>query len=283
MVQKQKITRRRFIQILGAFGACATIPAYAFAEKKAIIEWDGISLGADSNIKLFHPNKDKAKYILKSALQEITRLEKMFSLYRDDSMIVELNKTGALNHPSKEFIEIIEKAKYFGNATNGQFDISVQPLWDKTGGIELVDYRNIDVNANKISFAKPNMQITLNGIAQGYITDKVTEILRNEGIDNALISLGEKYAIGAHPTGRDWKIGVEHSDEVVELNNKAIATSSNLNNQHIFNPKTGKTEGSESVTVITNNATKADALSTALYLGDLLGIERDQQIVIMKN
>ena len=276
---EHQINRRRFIQILGAFGACTALPISVLANERAIIEWDGISLGADSNIKLFHPDKDKAKKILSASLKEITRLEKIFSLYRDDSLIVELNKNGILKNPPKEFRELIEKSKYFGDITNGQFDITVQSLWNKSGGTDLVDYKKIRIEED-IFFEKQGMQITLNGIAQGYITDKVTELLRNEGIDNALVSLGEKYALGSHPQGGNWRIGVANSDKVIELNNQAIATSNN-DIDHIYDPRSGKLAKKKQITVIADNATKADALSTALCLGDVDGAEEREAIKVI--
>ena len=35
------------------------------------------------------------------------------------------------------------------------------------------------------------MGLTLNGIAQGYVTDRVVGILRAEGIDTRLVDMGE--------------------------------------------------------------------------------------------
>lgn len=262
-----QINRRRFIQ---AFTAAVVMPIPAFSkETKTLMQWDGISLGADASIKLYHPNKDKAKTLLRKSLSEISRLENMFSLYKDNSVITLLNRNGYINNPPQEFIELLQISKFYGDKTFGEFDITVQPLWNNKGrGVELVDYKKLIIEQSRISFAARGMQITLNGIAQGYITDKVAAMLRAEGISSALVELGEKYAMGKHPLGRKWKVGVAGTKKVVELKNQAISTSNNSQLEHLYDPQTGKIKNGN-ISVIADNATKADALSTALAgLGD---------------
>ena len=65
----------------------------------------------------------------------------------------------------------------------------------------LVDFRQIDCSAAAIGFARPGMAITLNGIAQGYLTDAIADLLRNEGFETAVADLGELRALGRHPKG----------------------------------------------------------------------------------
>ena len=75
------------------------------------------------------------------------------------------------------------------------------------------------------------MQMTLNGIAQGFITDHISNILKNAGYQHVLIELGETRAIGPHPELRPWSIGIKDAQqpaklhEVAELDNQALATS----------------------------------------------------------
>ena len=75
------------------------------------------------------------------------------------------------------------------------------------------------------------MSITLNGIAQGYITDKVTELLASFGISNTLVNMGEYRALGSKNNGEDWKIGIRNPDQtwkisqILPMQNMSVATS----------------------------------------------------------
>ena len=310
------ITRRRTLQIIGAAGAGAMLPIAALANNKVMTTWSGISLGADADIQLFHPDKIKARKLLKTCLAEITRLEKLFSLYAPDSTIARLNKHGRIDGPPAEFVELLKQAESYSEATRGAFDVTVQGLLCKdthgedsmseravsarsaapcksthniihsnevscpsgqeafTGATKNYSYQQLHIEDNAIWFAQPNMQITLNGIAQGYITDKVTALLKQEGVGNALVNLGEKYAIGTHPKGRNWRVGITGKAGYVELNNQAIATSSNGDYQHIIDPKTGAYAPSQTATVIAPTAAKADAMSTAFAVMGKSGVMR---------
>src|SRR5262249_24429157 len=123
---------------------------------------------------------------------------------------------------SSELLSLIEQSRSFSELSHDAFDISVQPLWrlyeahfwsrtaiqpDILGKAHdvaraLVDYRQIDAGTAAIGFARPHMGITLNSLAQGYITDAVADLLRNEGYESAMVDLGEFRALGRHPDGR---------------------------------------------------------------------------------
>ena len=125
------------------------------------------------------------------------------------------------------------------------------------------------------------MAATLNGIGQGSITDRVVELLRAEGVENALVDMGETRAVGTHPEGGPWRVGIEDPAvrgevaERVSLTNRAIATSGGYGTQfdpagrfnHIFDPTNGHTSWRyRAVSTIASTATEADALSTAFCL-----------------
>ena len=125
------------------------------------------------------------------------------------------------------------------------------------------------------------MAVTLNGIAQGYITDKVVDLLRAEGIDHSLVDMGETRVMGTHPDGRSWDVAIADPDEptriaaVLPLVDRALATSGAYGFRfdpsgrfnHLFNPATGACAWVyRSVTTVADRATAADALSTAFSL-----------------
>ncbi len=139
-----------------------------------------------------------------------------------------------------------------------------------------MDWRLVSVSSEEISFARPGMALTLNGIAQGYITDQVADRLRAGGLRHVLVELGETRGIGTHPEGRPWRIGIPNPDGSlagkVNLIDEAMATSGGYGTpfdeegrwHHIFDPRTGlSTHHHRSVTVLAPTATEADALATA--------------------
>jgi FAD:protein FMN transferase len=125
------------------------------------------------------------------------------------------------------------------------------------------------------------MGLTLNGIAQGYVTDRVVDVLRANGIERSLVDMGETRALGAHPEGRSWKVAIADPAEpgqvlrTAEIVNQALATSAGNAFQfdatgrfnHIFDPRTGASARlHRSASVVMPTATAADALSTAFSL-----------------
>lgn len=264
------ITRRRFISITAAAGLVSAMPLPLLANinDNRLYHWKGFAMGADASIKLYGNNKPESENLTKKCLKEIIRLEKIFSLYEPNSVINQLNKSGKVDNPPVEFVELLSKARTYSDLTDGDFDITVQPLWENRNK-ELINYKNIQIENNFVNFKNPEMAITLNGIAQGYITDKVTELLKDNGVDNVLVNMGEMRALGNHGDGQPWQINIKDSEELVKLENMAIATSGNNGavDNHIFNPKSGKTTKQyKSVSVIAPTATDADALSTAFYI-----------------
>ncbi len=219
-------------------------------------------------------------------------IESLFSLYDPDSAISRLNRDGKLANPDPEFLKLIRTALRFSEDTNGVFDVTVQPLWewrqrwkaadqdgraamvsgswDKT--LALVDFRKVTATGSAISFAKPGMAITLNGIVQGYATDQVTEILRASGVRNALVNIGEYAAMGNAPGGGDWTVELAANGETIALpSGRALAVSAGSGHtfdpegrfHHIFRPSDGANLRPESSIVVTApTATEADALST---------------------
>lgn len=255
-------------------------------------------MGTQAELILNHPDRQEAETTLQLVQDEIRRLEKVFSLYDQSSALSRLNQQGVLHTPPLDLVRCLDDAANISRITNGAFDITVQPLWNlyarhfavgsasPDGPDEmkieatraLVDYKAIHNSSNQIRFTKPDMAITLNGIAQGYITDRVTELLNARGFINVLVDLGEIRGMGQREDGGDWRVGIRAPDEKailpqkLSLRNKAIATSGGYgtrfttsgDHHHLFDPNTGRSAQLwTSVSVIADDATRADALSTA--------------------
>lgn len=294
--------RRRFLAISAAAAGLAVIPFGASRKVAAgrLVEWRGISLGSVATIRIHHPNEAVAESLVDQVVTESRRLEQIFSLYRADSTLCELNRNGVLVAPPPELSELLATCDRVWRLTGGAFDPTVQPLWrcyadhfaaghagsqgpplaKIKDALELVGWKNVRFDRDKVVLARQGMGLTLNGIAQGYITDRVVERLRASGIENCLVDMGEIRALGARPDGHPWRIAIEGAQGKVSepdllAVNKAVATSGAHGFQfdeqghcnHLFNPMTGAcAEPSRSVSVVADTATTADALSTAFAL-----------------
>ncbi len=300
MTSQSGPSRRRFLSIAAAFTGLGLSGDATAPGQHELQSWHGTALGARASIRLYHPDPEFARALIERARLEITRLEQVFSLYRPDSAVSRLNRQGVLHAPPLDLVRLLAEARRYSELTGGAFDITVQPLWRlyaehfnakdaEAGGpdpeilaevLARVDYRAVSLDTARIAFEKPDMAITLNGIAQGYITDSVANLFRRAGLGNVLIDLGELRALGRHPAGRPWSVGLEdprrgaRSLETLALDDAALATSAGHgtrfdaagDHHHLFEPGTGRSSSRYlSLSVKAPTATEADALSTGLF------------------
>ncbi len=302
------LSRRRLITITAATAGLALLPfspvvSAACAAELPVMRWRGVALGADASLTLHGQDATRTRQAVTAVMDEISRLEKVFSLFREDSALSALNRDGVLHMPPLDLVMCLREAERFSRATNGGFDATVQPLWalyarhfatpgaDPTGpqkseiaaARSLVDYTHVSIAADKIVLGKPGMALTLNGIAQGYITDRVTDLLRSHGFDHVLVNMGETRALGAKSDGTSWQVAINRTDQVVPLANQAIATSGGYGTRldtsgqhhHLFDPVTGRSANRwSSISVMAPTATIADALSTAFSAMAIEDIQR---------
>jgi thiamine biosynthesis lipoprotein len=299
------LPRRRIIRLvaaasgLGLAGAIGALSGRSPDPEGSLYQWRGRALGADASLLIGLADAGRARRLIALARAEIDRLEGIFSLYRPDSALSRLNADGQLRDPPPELVALLDRARQWSGLSGGAFDVTIQPLWrlyrahfsqlgaDPLGPPEaavaaardLVDYRALDVSAERIAFARPGMAVTLNGIAQGEITDRVAELLGAEGLGHALIDRGEFRALSSHPSGRPWRVGVEDPRRPgsllteVALTARAIASSAIAGTRfdaqgrhhHLFDPRSGRpSRGLVAASVIARRARDADAVSTAL-------------------
>jgi thiamine biosynthesis lipoprotein len=136
-----------------------------------------------------------------------------------------------------------------------------------------VGWEAVEVAPGRVAFARPGMALTLNGIAQGDIADRVTDLLEAEGLGDILVDTGELRALGGRPGGGDWRVQLPEGRST-GLRDRALATSAPLGTVfdaagrvgHILDPRSGRPApaSGRSVTVTAPTAALADALSTAL-------------------
>jgi FAD:protein FMN transferase len=314
------VTRRRAFRIVAAATGLPLMTAALRATVPAgqLFTWQGEVLGGLAELSLWHTDEAAARRAMRKVEAELARFEAIFSLARAGSEISQLNAAGSLARPSMELRALLEEGRRFSVLSAGAFDVSVQPLWrlyeahfwsgrsnadEGVGDVlarahdvaqALVDYRAVEIGAGRIAFARPGMAVTLNSLAQGYITDAAADLLRNEGFETAFVDLGEIRAIGRHPDGRAWRVGIRDGrpadpanaaepaqagavDQApapaVELADTAMAVSGGYGTtfepsgryHHIFDPTTGDSARALiDAAVIGPRATIANGLSTAL-------------------
>jgi FAD:protein FMN transferase len=287
-----ELSRRRFLTIAAAAGGALAFGKYGRAAPP-LAHWRGVALGADASITLRHPEADR---IVAAALAEIERLENIFSLYRAHSAISRLNAHGRLDQPPFEMLELLGMCGAVHAATGGLFDPTIQPVWATyaehyangrapeedaiRAALAKVGWPGVTVEASALTVADPGMALTLNGIAQGYIADRVVAFLRGEGLRDVLVNTGEYRALGGHPDGGSWPVSLRDGERLLEmpvhLRDLALATSATLGTAfdvegkvgHILHPATGRPCAPtwRLISVTGPSAALADALSTAMCL-----------------
>jgi len=299
------VSRRRAIAILGAAAGLPLLPSGDQPQDVTWLHrWQGTALGSPSYILLHHPDRGAAERAVARCVAEIERLEAVFNLYRRDSEIARLNRAGRLDAPSHDLPGLLSQCLRFSELSGGGFDITVQPLWNvyaahffgsqsrspqgpEPGAIEqalgLVDWQGVDITSRHIALARLGMALTLNGIAQGYLTDRVAEILRGHGCERVLADMGrsEIALVGLRPDGQAWRIGLTDPlapDKVavtLDLADRCVSTSGGYGTKfeatgrhhHLFDPTTGRSANHYiAVSVVAASAMVADALSTSLYV-----------------
>lgn len=279
------INRRRMLAISAAFALLPAARAAAFAGPSHV--WTGQAMGARASIRIEHPD---AEVIAARVLAEIDRLENILSLYRADSALSRLNREGHLAAPPFELLQCLSLAGAVNRASGGRFDPTIQPLWALWAQAAMAGTRpdakavaaargrtgwdRVTLDAGAITL-QPGMALTLNGIGQGYVADRVAALLEGEGLSDILVDTGEFRALGGRPDGADWPIRLEGGGDI-GLRQRALATSAPLGTTfdpagrdgHILDPLTGKPTVApwRTISISAHSAAIADALTTAACL-----------------
>lgn len=263
-------------------------------------------MGTLLEVAVYTTDRTIADQAITAAFAEVARLEHIFSTFRSESDASRLNRaTLDTPVPvSDDFIALLTRCRLMTEHTQGAFDVTVGPLvslWKdaaKTGTLpsepaiaaarQAVGMRHltIDTEQRTVTRTHAGVRVDFGGIAKGYALDGAANVLKKAGVTTALLNFGGQYlAVGPPADQPYWRIHVRHPEKPqdptsslaeIHLITGSVSTTGDYERglvidgrrySHIIDPSTGKPVlNMLSVTIVSENGTDADALSTGLYV-----------------
>jgi thiamine biosynthesis lipoprotein len=257
---------------------------------------------------------DGASAAIDAVFREFDRLDALMSVWKDGSDIERLN-AAAGDRPvrvSAEVREVVRAAHQVSEWTGGRFDVTfgaLSGLWkfdhDQDNQIPdraevqkrlaFIDYRRlkIDDEAGTAFLERKGMRAHLGGIGKGYAVDRGVAILRQRGVTDFIVQAGGDMYVSGRRGERPWRVAIrdprgpeDRSFAALDLTDGSFSTSGDYERffmrggrryHHILDPRLGEpATGCRSVTIVADNATIADALSTGVFL---LGPDEGMKLV----
>ncbi len=306
-----KTSLRYFIILTLSFILLMTGCTFKQASSATPLSKQNFVLGTLVNITLYDHQSDT---LIDEAFSKLSELENILSINKKDTLIDEINAHSGVSpvEVDEETYNLIEKSLYYSQLTSGAFDITIGPivkLWnigfanfrvpsqtEIEHTLPLIDYHLVTLNKthHSVYLEKTGMQLDLGGIGKGYAADQVAQLLRQGGVEHAIIDLGGNiYTLGDKPGNKLWTIGIQdpfnprgESLGTISVANKSLVTSGIYERyntaedaktyHHLLNPSTGYPFDNEiaGVSIISDSSTDGDALSTSAFaLGITSGME----------
>lgn len=239
-------------------------------------------MGTPVKVELWHTDANKAQFAIEQVFAEITRLDQLLSPYKKDSEVYKINhrKLQTDIALSNELYTLLERAHYYGELTQGAFDITFASVGQyynyrqnqRPSSKQLqkfhsaIGLQKLILNSTqlKLHIDDTNTRIDLGGIAKGYAVDKAIQILKDLGIKHARVSAGGDARVLGDKHGKPWMIGIKHPRQnssqqsnryaaIIPLENSAISTSGDYERffidtdgeriHHIIDPSNGQPTG----------------------------------------
>jgi FAD:protein FMN transferase len=252
--------------------------------------------------------------VFRSVFDRVRDIQYRMTITGAESEIISVNRSAGRNpvEVSPDTLSVVRTGLEYSRASGGAFDITIGPvvqLWgigtedarvpeeaEIADAVSRVGYEDLEIrpDTNEIFLRKPGMVLDLGGIAKGYAVDEAVRIMTEAGIKHGLVDFGgDIRVIRTRPDGEFWRIGIQDPVNVdrgsyigvIRLEDTAVVTSGDYERfldkdgtryHHILDSETGAPARSSlrSVTVVADNATVADAVSTAVFvMGREAGLE----------
>ena len=292
-------------------GVCAAVCLLAGCGAWQAQSYRGDFFAMDTfmTVTVYAGRTDAAQALEQEIEQRVNGLDQLLSRQRQESELSMLNAAGgAAVTVSEETYAALEQAAAFAALTDGAYDQTTAPLSDLWGiGSEaphVPAQADIDAALTHVGWEKivllpdhqvqllDGAQVDLGGIGKGWATDAVHALCDAAAEDPQVLAQlgGNILGYGKNPGRQDgmWVIGVADPDNTADpiatvlVSGESVVTSGDYERffeengkryHHIFNPATGypADNGLRSVTVVDENSTRADALTTALFV---MGLEK---------
>ena len=295
---------RLWIVFIGILASCASQQ-----QNEVLVQNVGFAQGSTYNVLYMSPNATDYQWEVDSILAE---MDSSLSTYEDYSLISKLNQGDTTIFLDGHFVKVFNAFKSVADSTQGKFDCTLAPIVNAWGFgftektkvdsslikslLQKVGYQKVSLKGDSL-LRNPNLlQLDFNALAQGYTVDVIATFLDSIGLQNYMIEVGgELKAKGKNANGKNWRIGIDKPSKeiddnnrfqtVIELPNKALATSGNYRNfyiengekyTHTIDPETGYQVKNKllSVTVVTEDCMLADAYATAFMV---MGIQKTKR------
>lgn len=268
------------------------------------LESSVVAMGSAYSVVVYGEDRTRMEEAVDAAFEEVHRLDEMLSNYKPESDLSEINRHAAERpvQATQEMFNLLAACVEYSRESEGAFDITVGPLmkvWgfykgtgrlphraEVMGALETVGYRNILLNAadRTVRFAKAGVELDPGGIGKGYAVDRMVEVLKQYGIQTALVSASGSsiYGLGAPPGEKGWKVQIrDPKDEKktvadVYLKDESMSTSGNYEKffraegriySHIMDPRTGwPAQGVLSVSAVTPRTLDSEAWTKPLFV-----------------
>lgn len=201
----------------------------ACSKRPDLTKLEGFAQGTTYAITYQAP-EDTDKTAVQSAIQEeLARIDRELSNYRDDSTIEQFNaqKTTEPLAVTTELMQLVNVARQVHQASDGCYDLTIKPLFDLWGfRKDVFSPPSVDalaqtlaevgmdkletVGENQLRKAQPDLRIDVSSIGQGYTVERLAEILEKFGVTSYLVEIGGELKIrGLKPDGKPWRIAME--------------------------------------------------------------------------
>ncbi len=278
--------------LAAATTALASSPPYVTFSDEAMATRVVVTLPAD----------ERARDHAAAVFEVFHDVEARVSEWRDGSAIAAVNRAagGATVPVDPDTLALVQRGVEIGRRTGCAFDVTWAALWgvwdfkgpprlpepaEIAARLPLVDCTRVEVDPEHgtVRLPIPGMKLGLGGIAKGWALDRAAATLRARGVEDFNLLAGGQVLAGGHHGDRPWRVGIrdprggpEDWFAVVEASDLSVSTSGDYERyfeldgvryHHILDPRTGwPARGLRSVTVVSADATLADALSTAIFV-----------------
>ncbi len=290
--------------LLPLLGAVPTAPASSAKGETLRLESSVVAMGSAYSVVVYGEDRTRMEEAVDAAFAEVQRLDEMLSNYKPESELSQINREAG-DHAvpvTQEMFNLLAACVEYSRQSEGAFDITVGPLmkvWgfykgtgrlphraEILGAMDRVGYQNIVLDAARrtVWFAKQGVELDPGGIGKGYAVDRMVDVLKQYGIQAALVSASGSsiYGLGAPPGEKGWKVEIrdpkneKKSVAEIYLKDDSMSTSGNYEKffraegriySHIMDPRTGwPAQGVLSVSAITPRTLDSEAWTKPLFV-----------------